>query len=250
MSRVLAVAGKGGVGKTTLSGLLVLRLAARGLAPILAVDADPNSCLDEALGLTVQATVGSLREDLDEARRMSMDKQRYLEMKIAEALTEGEDFDLVAMGRPEGPGCYCYANNVLKDVLARMAASYPWLVVDNEAGLENLSRRLIASSEALILVGDGSRRGLATMERIFELAREMGVAFEKVALVVNRVKPGLSPLGLDELAGKTSADAVIQLPENEQLARLDAEGAGLAGLAPANPLIAGVDRLLDDLNLH
>lgn len=244
------MAGKGGVGKTTLSGLLALRLAARGLSPILAVDADPNSCLGEALGLTVRATVGAVRESLDEARRLGMDKQRYLELRIAEALTEGQDFDLVAMGRPEGPGCYCYANNVLKDVLARMAASYPWLVIDNEAGLESISRRLITSTEALVLVGDSSHRGVRTMQRIFELAADMGVQYAALALVVNRVRPGTVPLGLDELAQKTAADVVLQLPENEELARLDMHGFGLAGLPPDNPLAAGADRLLDALGMN
>lgn len=243
------MAGKGGVGKTTLSGLLVLRMAARGLSPVLAVDADPNSCLAEVLGLEAQATVGALRETLDEANRQGMDKQRYLELKIAEALTEGPDYDLVAMGRPEGPGCYCYANNVLKNVLARMAGSYPWLVVDNEAGLENLSRRLIADSEALILVGDASRRGMATMERIHGLAREMGISHKKLAMVVNRVRPGVPPRGLDELAVAAGADTVVELPENDELAELDARGESLDGLGEDNPLVQGADRLLDDLDL-
>jgi CO dehydrogenase maturation factor len=247
ISRTIAVAGKGGVGKTTLSALLVSRLAARGLAPVLAVDADPNACLDETLGVAAPVTVGALREDMDQARAMGMDKQRYMELKIAESLVEGPDFDLIAMGRPEGPGCYCYANNVLKDVLRRIAENYPYVVVDNEAGLENLSRRLLARVDALVLVGDPSARGLRTIERLHALAAEMGIGHERLGVVVNRVKPGIEPRGLDDLAGRLDATAVLALPEDDALARLDARGGDLRTLPQGNPLVAGTDRLLDAL---
>lgn len=249
MNRVVAVAGKGGVGKTTLAGLLVLRMAAMGKTPILAVDADPNSCLDGVLGLSAETSVGALREHLDEARAMNMDKRRYLEMKIAEALTEGDDFDLVAMGRPEGPGCYCYANNVLKDVLAQVADSYPYMVVDNEAGLENLSRRLLTRVHSLVLVGDASRRGLDTVLRLYGLAREMGIEHERLAVVVNRVREGVEPVGLDDLAEKTGADVLLTLPEDLELARLDAAGESLAGLPGDNSLLPAVDGLIEKLGV-
>jgi CO dehydrogenase maturation factor len=147
MSRLIAVAGKGGVGKTTVAALLVMRLLQRECRPVLVVDADPNNCLDAALGVNVVKTVGGVRED---ARKFTydgivrgMDKKRFLELRIAESLVESDDFDLIAMGRSEGPGCYCYANNVLKAVLKAMVSRYPYVVLDNEAGLENLSRRIV-----------------------------------------------------------------------------------------------------------
>ena len=137
---LIAVTGKGGVGKTTLSALLVRQLVRRGVGPVLAIDADPNSCLDAALGVEVSGTVGRAREEVrqESAAVPGLSKSELLQMKIAGSLAESEGFDLIAMGRPEGAGCYCYANNVLKSVIAELAGSYPYVVLDNEAGLENL----------------------------------------------------------------------------------------------------------------
>ena len=162
MSYTIAITGKGGTGKTTIAALLVANLVRRGKRPVLAVDADPNSCLDLALGVKAANTVGRLREDARDlaAANPALSKRELLEMKISESLVEGDDFDLIAMGRPEGPGCYCYANNVLRDVLAEISGSYPYVVLDNEAGLENLSRRIVTRVDLLLVVGDTSRTGL------------------------------------------------------------------------------------------
>ncbi|HYA14767.1 MAG TPA: AAA family ATPase, partial [Syntrophales bacterium] len=142
MSKLIAVAGKGGTGKTTVAALLVMRLLQQGLRPVLAVDADPNTCLDTALGVKIVNTIGGVREEArkftQEGKVGGMDKKRFLQLRIAESLVENNDFDLIAMGRSEGPGCYCYANNVLKAVLKEMVNQYPYVVLDNEAGLENL----------------------------------------------------------------------------------------------------------------
>jgi len=166
MSYTVAITGKGGVGKTTVASLLVTRLIARGCAPVLAIDADPNTCLDSALGVEIEKTIGGVRE---EAREMAgrglaagVSKREMLELKIAESMVEAEGFDLIAMGRPEGPGCYCYANNVLKEVIAQIAENYPYVVLDNEAGLENLSRRILRRVDLMIMVADPSKRGLDT----------------------------------------------------------------------------------------
>ena len=146
MTYTIAITGKGGVGKTTVAALTVARLIARGCRPVLAVDADPNTCLDGALGVKAVKTIGGVREEAREIAGKGLaagaSKQQLLEMKIAESLVEGDDFDLIAMGRPEGPGCYCYANNVLKQAIGTIAENYAYVVIDNEAGLENLSRRM------------------------------------------------------------------------------------------------------------
>lgn len=234
--------GKGGVGKTTLSALLVLRLAARGMKPVLAVDADPNACLDQALGLPAPGSVGALREDAREARGMS--KHEFLEYRLAECLAEGEDFDLLAMGRPEGPGCYCFANSVLRDLTSKISGRYPYVVLDNEAGLENLSRRLAPAVDLLILASDPSARGLATAARIRGLAAELGITAARTALAVNRLAGPLPPAARD-LAEKIGADLILELPEDAALAAADRAGEPLTVLPPDNPLVRAVDDFLD-----
>ncbi|MEW5772437.1 MAG: AAA family ATPase [Thermodesulfobacteriota bacterium] len=239
---IIAVCGKGGVGKTTLAALLVLRLAARGCRPVLAVDADPNACLDAALGLPAPGSVGALREDAREARGMS--KHEFLEYRLAECLAEGEDFDLLAMGRPEGPGCYCFANSVLRDLTSQMSGRYPYVVLDNEAGLENLSRRLAPAVDLMILASDPSARGLATAARIRGLARELGIKAGRLALAVNRLSGPLPPAARD-LAAKMGTDLILQLPEDPALAALDREGTPLDRLPADNPLVAAADAFLE-----
>lgn len=230
------------MGKTTLSALLVLRLAARGQKPVLAVDADPNSCLDLALGLPAPGSVGALREEAREAKGMS--KHEFLEYRLAECLAEGDDFDLLAMGRPEGPGCYCFANSVLRDLTSRISGRYPHVVLDNEAGLENLSRRLAPSVDLLILASDPSARGLATATRIRGLATELGILAARTALAVNRLAAPLSDTAR-AMADDLGADFLLELPEDAELAALDREGAPLTALAGDNPLVRAVDQFLD-----
>jgi CO dehydrogenase maturation factor len=252
MSNIIAVAGKGGVGKTTVAALAVAALVRAGRRPVLAVDADPNSCLDAVLGVRAHSSVGRLREevrDQADASATGMSKRELLELRIAESLVEGEDFDLIAMGRPEGPGCYCYANNVLRDVLTQIAGHYPFVVLDNEAGLENLSRRIAPKVDALVLVADPSRRGLTTLLRLFELAGEMGVAFDRLALVINRLRGPALPEAAFELAAATGADFLIGLPEDAALAGQDEAGASLLALPPDNPVAAGVASLISRLSV-
>ena len=175
MSKLIAVTGKGGVGKTTFCALLIKQLLTAGKSPVLAIDADPNSCLDAALGVCVTDTVGRAREEVRSSAGAgaNISKRELLRLKLESALVEAKGFDLIAMGRPEGEGCYCYANNVLKEVIVEISSQYPWVVLDNEAGLENLSRRIVQKVDLMVLVSDASNAGLQTLLRLHELAGEM-----------------------------------------------------------------------------
>jgi CO dehydrogenase maturation factor len=233
--------------------LLVTRLIARGRAPVLAIDADPNTCLDSALGLEIEKTIGAVRE---EAREMAgrglgagVSKREVLELKIAESMVEREGFDLIAMGRPEGPGCYCYANNVLREVIAQIAENYPYVVLDNEAGLENLSRRILRRVDLLIMVADPSKRGLDTVERLYGLAAEMAVRYERLAIVVNRLRGGDLPDAASVLGESMGADYLVALPEDGTLAELGERGEALARLSDDNPVVAKLDSFLREAGL-
>jgi CO dehydrogenase maturation factor len=249
MSFTVAVAGKGGTGKTTVAALTVSRLVAAGRSPVLAVDADPNSCLDSALGVTVTQTVGAVREEARELAGKGLgagvSKQQMLELKIHESLVESESFDLIAMGRCEGPGCYCYANNVLSKVIERLADDYPVMVIDNEAGLENLSRRIVRRVDLLMMVTDPSRVGLKTVERLHGLADEMGLSYGKLAIVVNRLRSDVLPEGADTLKETTNADFLVGFPADAELAELGERGETLFNLKDGHPVLAEMDRLLE-----
>ncbi|MDD5708094.1 MAG: hypothetical protein PHR35_19420, partial [Kiritimatiellae bacterium] len=215
---------------------------------VLAVDADPNTCLDTMLGVRVKRTLGSVRE---EARMLAgqglsagVSKQELLELKLAESLVEGADFDFLAMGRPEGPGCYCYANNVLKSALGHVAGNYPWVVLDNEAGLENLSRRIAPKVDVLMMVSDPSARGLATLRRLHALAREMEISYDRLVLAVNRVRGARLPAEMEALKTATGARDVLALPDDAELADLAERGGKIAELSETNELVRRVDLFL------
>ena len=219
MSYIIAVTGKGGVGKTTFSSLLIKNLLEANKTPVLAIDADPNSCLDAALGVEVTNTVGRAREDVkQEGSSPNISTKELLQLKLAESLVESNGFDLIAMGRPEGAGCYCYANNILKSVILELAGQYPYVVLDNEAGLENLSRRIVQKVNIMCLVSDNSNAGLETLKRLYELALEMQIEYDKLALIVNRVRNGKAPAKLDEVKNFTGADFTVILGDDDEVA--------------------------------
>lgn len=249
MSFFIAVTGKGGVGKTTVSGLIVRQLIANGYQPVLAIDADPNSCLDAALGVTITKTIGSAREEAREEASKGLasgiTKQQLLEMKIEESLVESKDFDMISMGRPEGEGCYCYANNVLKSVIAQISSSYPYIVLDNEAGLENLSRRIVQKVDVLVMVADPSTQGLKTIQRLYNLANEMRVKYDKLVIIINRIRANSAmPEFSAGLQTMTNADIVMGLPQDENLAENSESGISLHSLPDDNPVVININELI------
>ncbi len=250
MSYTIAVIGKGGVGKTTVAALIAGRLIAQGKSPVLAVDADPNTCLDAALGVKALNTIGAVREDarklVSKGKLAGVSKQELLNLKISEGLVESDGFDLIAMGRSEGPGCYCYANDVLKLAIARLSKSYPYIVIDNEAGLENLSRRIVTQVNLLVMVADPSRQGVRTAKRLYDLTGEMGIRYDRLAIIFNRLRNGDLPGEAEAVSKEARADFVVALPSDETLAKFGEEGESLLKIPKGNAVAERLGRLLDD----
>jgi CO dehydrogenase maturation factor len=251
MSYTIAITGKGGVGKTTITGLLISRLIASGRLPVLAVDADANSCLHAVLGVKVENTVGRIREDArieaSSGKVTGIAKQQMLEMKIAECLVEAKNFDLIAMGRPEGPGCYCFANNVLRDVIRKLSSSYPYVIIDNEAGLENLSRRIVQKVDLLVMVADPSKNGIETVRRLHKLAFEMNIDFKRLCVFINRSRTGKLPEEAVFLKNETEAEFVIALPDNQEIASFSERGESMLSLSPENEIVGMMDEFVKKL---
>lgn len=253
MSWTLAITGKGGAGKTTLAALAVRWLVENGHKPVLAVDADPNICLDALLGVKVTSAVGSVRE---EVRRIAQDqptstggmgKHQLLEMRIQQGLVETDGFDLIAMGRPEGPGCYCFANNVLGAAVRRLSDNYSAVVLDNEAGLENLSRRIVQRVDELIFVADPSARGLTTARRLYDLAVEMSIDAGSMGVVVNRARGDACLDRAKELFAGTPVIVLGTIPENTEYADRDEKGESVLTLPEASPVFSAVADILAPL---
>ncbi len=251
MTVTIAIAGKGGTGKTTLAALLIRHLRDQHAGSILAIDADPASNLNAVLGLPLERTVGDIREDTsDKARANKLEagvaKQDLLDYEINLSLVEGEGVDLLAMGRPEGPGCYCAANNMLRTIVDRIAGSYDWVVIDNEAGLEHLSRRTTRDVDELIIVSDPSLRGITTAARVVELIAELKTKVGTHHLIVNRATNGLTPELQAAIAGG-GLNLLATLPADTALAALDAAGKPLVELPADSPVSTAFAGILDDI---
>ncbi|MDL2237663.1 AAA family ATPase [Christensenellaceae bacterium OttesenSCG-928-K19] len=248
MSFLIAFSGKGGVGKTTLAALTVKQLVDQGKTPVLAIDADPNSCLDAMLGVEVTSTIGHARETVrEESEESKISKQELLRMKIQQGLVEAKGFDLIAMGRPEGAGCYCYANNVLKQAIGELSGQYPYVVLDNEAGLENLSRRIVQAVDVLVLVSDASNAGIRTLERLYDLATEMDVKYSKLILAVNRTRGGALPESAARAKEYTKADEVIALPYDEEIAEYAEQSKAVWDIPEENPVGKAIGEMVKGL---
>ncbi len=246
MGTTIAITGKGGVGKTAVTALSVLALVEHDWRPLLVVDADPNLNLDATLGMSAQDTVGAVRERASQERgatQSGMTTTELLEYRIRQSLVEGEGFDLIAMGRPEGPGCYCYANEILRNVLGRLSGTYKGIVIDCEAGLEHLSRRTAGDLDLLLAVSDPTVRGLQTARRVLDLVGELNTSVGEAKVVLNRVR-GEPAESLMEAAERLDLQIAACLPEDEQLAALDAAGRPLTELPAESPLRQAVANLV------
>lgn len=193
----IALSGKGGTGKTTVSSLLIRSFIDMGETPVLAVDADPNANLHEALGVRVHETLGSMREEAF-ARQIppGMNRHDYVRFRFRQALVEAEGFDLVAMGRPEGSGCYCFANDLLSECMFQLERDYRFIVIDTEAGMEHISRGTVGKPDMLLVVSDPGARGLRTIVRIREIATQLGLKPEQIHVVFNRYKSIAAPVDI------------------------------------------------------
>lgn len=244
----IAVAGKGGTGKTTLSALVIGALKERGILPILAVDADPNDNLGPALGMEVTRTLGEIREDFIDRRPdipAGMTKGALLEMRMHQSVIEGQGVDLLVMGRPEGPGCYCFVNNLLRKSIDELSHNYRAVVIDNEAGMEHLSRKIVGAVDRLFLVSDHTVKGIRTALRLRKLADDMAVTVKEARLVVNRVgADGLSDAVRWEIEESGLGPCFI-LPEDNVIARACRDDIPLMGLLET-PYGRAVRQLLDN----
>ncbi|MEW6552777.1 MAG: AAA family ATPase [Actinomycetota bacterium] len=246
MSYVIAVAGKGGTGKTTFSALSVGWLVRATGKPVLAVDADSNANLDLALGTRAEKTIGGVREHLTENIKnmpAGMSKDTWVEMLLQQALVEEKGFDLISMGRPEGPGCYCYLNSIFRRYLDIMTGNYDYVVMDNEAGMEHLSRRTTTGVDIMFISSDPTVRGVETALRIRDLARELKLNIARMALVVSRVRNGL-PDNLRAIAEAGNLEIAGAVPDDEVLRDYDEAGKALSELPESSRARQGVEEIL------
>jgi CO dehydrogenase maturation factor len=249
--KIIAITGKGGTGKTAVAGMLVKHLTAKGGKTLLVVDADPDSNLPDVLGVEVEKTIGDMREFLFQERDKlppDTNKESLLESKIYEILVEMPRFDLLVMGRPEGSGCYCYVNNLLRGIMDRITKNYDLVLVDTAAGLEHLSRRIIRDIDELLVVTDGSRRGLQTGERIRDLAVSLDLNIKKLHVVANKVTPK-NRGRIEEYARELKMDLVGVVPFDEVLAQFDLEGKPVTGLPEDSLALQGVGEIVRKMEL-
>lgn len=247
MAFTIAVAGKGGTGKTTIAALIVRALADRGAKGVLAVDADPNACLHESLGTSVERSVGEITEEMlanAGSNPGGMSKDAWLEYNVQMYVTEERDFDLLSMGRPEGSGCYCYANNLVRGCIDGLQRGYEFVVMDNEAGLEHLSRRTTRNVDVLLMVSDPAVRGIRTAATLSALADELKVAVGSRYLIVNRAFEPLDP-GLTRAIEETGVPLLGVVPPDDGITECDLDGLGLFDLDEDSPALGTVRGLVD-----
>jgi CO dehydrogenase maturation factor len=255
----IALAGKGGVGKTTIAGMVIKHLAQKQNGEILAIDADPSSNLNMVLGLPLEWTIGDIRENMLSQVKASltaggaamgalpdgMSKREYLDYQIRYSLSEGIHFDLIAMGRSEGPGCYCAVNHNLRDVIDSISRSYRYVVIDNEAGLEHLSRRTTRDVQIMLVVSDASLRGVVAAERIAKMRHELDVDIEKAYLIINDFKGDHISPALQERIDAVDAPLLGIIPHDEQITEYDLNGIPLIDLGQDSIVYRSVGEMLD-----
>lgn len=256
MTYTIAVAGKGGTGKTTICGMIIDYLTKTGKGPILAVDADANSNLNEVLGVEIEQTIGQIREEVLRAEMASVNpipagttKADYLNFKFNQALIENDDYDMLVMGRTQGEGCYCYVNGVLKTQLDKFQANYNYVVVDNEAGMEHISRGILPHVDTILLVSDCSRRGIQAVGRIAKLVVDLKIRTKNVKLIVNRAPNGVLNEGVLEEIKLQELDLIGVVPQDELVYEYDSAGKPTSTLPDSAVSKMAVKEIMDKLGI-
>jgi CO dehydrogenase maturation factor len=245
----IAVAGKGGTGKTSVTSLVIRYLMKKGAGPILAIDADPNANLGESLGLDIKQTVGSLIASFNEEKiniPSGMTKEAYLDVKMNDAIVEAKGIDLVTMGRGEGPECYCYPNVVLRKFADVLSGNYPYTVMDNEAGMEHLSRRTTQNIDELLLVSNHSVKGVRTLARIKELVNELKLVVKRQSVIINQVPDAIDPVVAKEMS-RLGLEATATIPIDDEIYQYDIELKPLTDLPDSSRAVQAVNSLMTNL---
>ena len=255
MSYNIAVAGKGGTGKTSLTGLLIDTLLKDNKKPILVVDADANANINEVLGEEVEATIGQIREEanMTEKRGESfpggMSKAQFLQWKLNSILVEGDGYDLLVMGRSEGEGCYCFVNGILREQVQKISSHYNYIITDNEAGMEHLSRKTTKHVDTLLLVSDCSRRSIQSVARIRDLAKELNLSVGRIYLIVNKAPQGVLNDGIKEEIDKHNLDLLGVVPLDELIYKYDCDGIPLVELPKESKARLAMEEIVVKLEL-
>jgi CO dehydrogenase maturation factor len=228
----IAVSGKGGTGKTTIAALVIRYLLRKNLKPILAVDADPNANLGDALGVKIENTVGKVLDNFlkdKESLATGIVKESLIDYKLSEILVEEKGFDLLSMGQGEGPGCYCYPNTIVRNYIEKLASNYKYVVIDNEAGMEHISRRTNGNLDFLLLITDPSLKGIRTCKKLEDLVNKLGLNIKKLYLIINRVENGVPSQLMEEL-GKLKLNLLGVLPEDKNIINYELNGIPMLNL--------------------
>lgn len=254
MTMTIAVAGKGGVGKTTFIAMLIKYIQSHQLGHVLAIDGDPAANLNMVLGMPLPETVGRIREDTRTEVTTgrydtSIPKADFFEYRINESLAEGDHIDLIAMGRPEGPGCYCAANSILRNVIDRLGDSYDYVVIDNEAGLEHISRQTTRDVDKLFILTDMTMRGIATAGHIAGLIRELGTRVRQAYLVINRATVEV-PAAIQEEVNRLGLNLVGALPQDPLVAEFDLNGRPLIQVGDDSPIYLAVAAIAEKAGIQ
>ena len=245
----IAVAGKGGTGKTSVASLVIRYILKNNLGTVLAVDADPNSNLAESLGLEVRQTVGRILNEFQGNKLnipSGMTKEAYLEYQLNGAITESKKIDLITMGRGEGPECYCYPNVVIRKLVDDWSKNYAFVVMDNEAGMEHLSRRTTQNISEMLLVSDHSIKGLRAIARVRELIKELKLVIERESIIINNVPGEVDPLIKEEMERLGITPAAL-IPADEEIRQFDLEQKPLFQLPDTSVAVTAVNKLMEKL---
>ena len=250
----IAVAGKGGVGKTTTCGMMIDYLCKKGDGPVLVVDADANANLNEVLGVEVETSLGAIREEMAQAEMKGtipagMTKADYAEFKFNSALIEEDDFDMLVMGRTQGKGCYCYVNGVLKTQVDKYAKNYSYIVMDNEAGLEHVARGTLPHVDTMLLISDCSRRGVQAVARIAEMVEDLGLKPGQMGLIINRAPDGVLDDGVRAEIEKHGLKLFGVLPQDDAVYRCDCIGEPSAKLPDSDPMKVALMGIMQSIGL-